>query len=85
MAQASRVPDRLQPTDERILRLLDVEGMQVRVDIEQQLSLPGLLTARRCRSLADSGLVRNTNWCCYEITERGRQCLRRSSVQSFSR
>ncbi|WP_233274676.1 hypothetical protein [Haladaptatus cibarius] len=75
MAQASEVPDQLQSTDERILRLLDIEGVQVRLDIERRLSLPGLLTARRCQVLADRGLVRNSNWCCYEITERGRQSL----------
>ncbi|GAA0227029.1 hypothetical protein ACFFQF_11400 [Haladaptatus pallidirubidus] len=75
MAQVSEVPDRLQPTDERILRLLDAEGVQVRLDIERELSLPGLLTARRCRALAERGLICNSNWCCYEITERGRQSL----------
>ncbi|WP_435155035.1 hypothetical protein [Haladaptatus sp. DFWS20] len=85
MAQASRAPGRLQPTDERILHLLDTEGMQVRLDIEQQLSLSGLVTARHCRSLADRGLVRNSNWCCYEITEHGRQCLRANSVLNVLR
>ncbi len=75
MAQASRVPDHLRPTDERILRLLDAEGVQVRLDIERRLSLAGGVTSERCRSLADRGLVRNSNWCCYEITDAGRQCL----------
>lgn len=75
MAQASGVPDQLRPIDERILRLLDAEGMQVRLDIERRLSLSGCITATRCRSLAERGLVRNSNWCCYEITELGTQCL----------
>ncbi|WP_227353570.1 hypothetical protein [Haladaptatus salinisoli] len=77
MAQVSRVPDRLRPIDERILRLLDAEGMCVRLDIERRLSLSGCVTASRCRLLAERGLVRNSNWCCYEITERGRRRLRR--------
>jgi Mn-dependent DtxR family transcriptional regulator len=76
MAQASGVPDRLRPIDERILRLLDAEGIQVRLDIERRLSLSNCVTATRCRSLADRDLVRNSNWCCYQITEEGKRCLR---------
>ncbi|WP_458209585.1 hypothetical protein [Haladaptatus sp. NG-SE-30] len=76
MAQASGVPDRLRPIDERILRLLDTDGIQVRLDIERRLSLSGCVTASRCRLLTERGFVRNTNWCCYEITEYGRRYLR---------
>ncbi|MCO8243054.1 MULTISPECIES: hypothetical protein [unclassified Haladaptatus] len=76
MAQASGVPDRLRPIDERILRLLAADGIQVRLDIERRLALSNCVTASRCRSLAERNLVRNTNWCCYEITERGKQRLR---------
>ncbi|WP_423744077.1 hypothetical protein V5735_13990 (plasmid) [Haladaptatus sp. SPP-AMP-3] len=76
MAQASGVPDRLRPIDERILRLLDAEGIQVRIDIERRLSLSNCVTATRCRSLAERDLVRNSNWCCYQITEEGRRRLR---------
>ncbi len=75
MAQASGIPDRLRPIDERILRLLAANGMQVRLDIERQLALSNCVTASRCRSLAERNLVRNSNWCCYEITERGRRRL----------
>ncbi|WP_458185641.1 hypothetical protein [Haladaptatus sp. NG-WS-4] len=78
MAQVSRIPDRLRPIDERILRLLDTEGMQVRLDIERRLSLAGCVTANRCRHLTERGLVRNTNWCCYEITDAGRRHLRKA-------
>ncbi len=76
MSQASGVPDRLRPIDERILRLLATEGIQVRIDIERRLALSNCVTASRCRSLAERDLVQNSNWCCYEITEQGKRCLR---------
>ncbi|WP_223301744.1 hypothetical protein [Haladaptatus sp. R4] len=45
MAQASGVPDRLRPIDERILRLLAADGIQVRLDIERRLALSNCVTA----------------------------------------